>query len=126
MTETARENDRQRAAELRHVLHEHNYRYYLLDDPQITDAEYDRLFGELQTLESRYPGLLTADSPTQRVGGAPRPDFETVKHRLPMQSCASATTKPSCGISIAAFARPWDATQWPMSPSRNSTGWRCR
>jgi DNA ligase (NAD+) len=86
VTAIPRDSDRQRVAELRQVLHEHNHRYYLLDDPRISDAEYDRLFSELQSLESRYPELLTTDSPTQRVGGAPRSDFQTIKHRLPMQS----------------------------------------
>lgn len=75
-----------RAAELRQQLNEHNHRYYVLDQPGISDAEYDRLFYELQQLETAHPDLLTADSPTQRVGGAPRAEFKPVKHRLPMQS----------------------------------------
>jgi DNA ligase (NAD+) len=75
-----------RAEQLRDKLHEHNYRYYVLDDPSISDAEYDRLFQELQELEERHPELRTPDSPTQRVGGAPRPEFAPVKHRLPMLS----------------------------------------
>ena len=75
-----------RAAELREQLREHDYRYYVLDDPKIADADYDRLFTELQTLESGHPGLLTPDSPTQRVGGAPRPEFKAVKHGQPMLS----------------------------------------
>ncbi len=75
-----------RIAELRRALEEHNYRYYVLDDPKVSDAEYDRLFEALQQLEAEHPELLTPDSPTQRVGGAPRPGFEEVQHRLPMQS----------------------------------------
>lgn len=75
-----------RIAELRQALEEHNYRYYVLDDPKVSDAEYDRLFEALQKLEAEHPELLTSDSPTQRVGGAPRPGFEEVQHRLPMQS----------------------------------------
>ncbi|TXH03425.1 MAG: NAD-dependent DNA ligase LigA [Nevskiaceae bacterium] len=75
-----------RAAELRGVLHEHNRRYYVLDDPAVSDAEYDALFAELQRLESEHPELRTADSPTQRVGAPPRADFRPVRHRLPMQS----------------------------------------
>ncbi|MGH8443219.1 MAG: NAD-dependent DNA ligase LigA [Nevskiaceae bacterium] len=75
-----------RAAELREQLREHDYRYYVLDDPKIADAEYDRLFTELQKLESGHPGLLTPDSPTQRVGGAPRPEFTPVRHGRPMLS----------------------------------------
>lgn len=75
-----------RIAELRQALEEHNYRYYVLDEPKVSDAEYDRLFEALQKLEAEHPELLTPDSPTQRVGGAPRPGFEEVQHRLPMQS----------------------------------------
>ncbi|MGH8456437.1 MAG: NAD-dependent DNA ligase LigA [Stenotrophobium sp.] len=75
-----------RAAELRLALYEHNHRYYVLDDPGVSDAEYDRLFRELQELEAAHPELLTPDSPSQRVGGAPRAEFKPVRHRLPMQS----------------------------------------
>ncbi|MFP5306535.1 MAG: NAD-dependent DNA ligase LigA [Gammaproteobacteria bacterium] len=82
-----------RAAALRAQLHEHNYRYYVLDDPSIPDAEYDRLFDELQQLEREHPELLTPDSPTQRVGGAARADFAPVRHRLPMLSLRKVTTE---------------------------------
>jgi DNA ligase (NAD+) len=75
-----------RAAELRGQIREHDHRYYVLDDPKISDAAYDKLFRELQQLEAEHPELLTADSPTQRVGGAPRPEFKAVKHRSPMLS----------------------------------------
>ena len=75
-----------RASRLRQVLQEHNYRYYVLDNPSISDAEYDELFRELQSLETRYPDLRTDDSPTQRVGGALLKGFAPVRHRLPMQS----------------------------------------
>ncbi|MGQ0587683.1 MAG: NAD-dependent DNA ligase LigA [Gammaproteobacteria bacterium] len=75
-----------RAAELRERLREHDHRYYVLDDPKISDAEYDRLFAELRNLEAAHPELVTADSPTQRVGGAPRPEFTAVKHGQPMLS----------------------------------------
>ncbi|MGQ0546279.1 MAG: NAD-dependent DNA ligase LigA, partial [Betaproteobacteria bacterium] len=77
---------RKRALALREQLKEHDYRYYVLDAPTIPDAEYDRLFRELQDLEGRYPELVTPDSPTQRVGGAPRADFRPMKHRSPMLS----------------------------------------
>ncbi len=79
-----------RAAELREQLDYHNYRYYVLDDPEIPDAEYDRLFRELQTLEGKFPALVTADSPTQRVGGAPLKAFGTVRHEAPMLSLDNA------------------------------------
>jgi DNA ligase (NAD+) len=75
-----------RAEELREQIREHDHRYYVLDDPRISDAAYDALFSELRQLETEHPELLTADSPTQRVGGAPRADFAPVKHRSPMLS----------------------------------------
>ncbi|MBI2383852.1 MAG: NAD-dependent DNA ligase LigA [Gammaproteobacteria bacterium] len=77
---------RARAEQLRRELNEHNYRYYVLDAPTVSDAEFDALFRELQELERHHPELPTPDSPTQRVGGAPRADFAPVRHRLPMQS----------------------------------------
>ena len=86
----APETSRQRAAALRQQLHEHNHRYYVLDAPSISDAEYDGLFRELQALEAQYPELLTADSPTQRVGGVALSEFAPVRHRLPMQSLNNA------------------------------------
>lgn len=71
---------------LREQLRYHNHRYYVLDDPQIPDAEYDRLFRELQALEAAHPDLITSDSPTQRVGGAALSEFGEVKHVIPMLS----------------------------------------
>lgn len=79
-----------RAAELQRLLHDYNHQYYVLDAPTVSDAEYDRLFRELQELETRHPSLLTADSPTQRVGGAAASEFAPVRHRLPMQSLNNA------------------------------------
>jgi len=79
-----------RAGVLREAIERHNYRYYVLDAPEVPDAEYDRLFRELQQLETQYPELLTADSPTQRVGGAPLPEFEEVQHAVPMLSLNNA------------------------------------
>ncbi|MCU0761925.1 MAG: NAD-dependent DNA ligase LigA [Hydrogenophaga sp.] len=85
-----------RAAELRALLHHHAHRYYTLDDPEIPDAEYDRLFRELQTLEAQHPELLTPDSPTQRVGGRVLDTLEPVRHRVPMLSINTETdTEPS-------------------------------
>jgi len=80
-----------RVKELRTLLEYHNRRYYQLDDPEISDAEYDEFFRELTALEERYPGLVTAESPTQRVGGAPTGRFRTITHRLPMLSLENAT-----------------------------------
>ncbi len=68
----------------------HSYRYYALDDPEITDAEYDRLFRRLQELEAQFPKLITPDSPTQRIGAAPLEEFETVTHTIPMVSLDNA------------------------------------
>lgn len=80
-----------RVKELRTLLQYHNRRYYQLDAPEISDTEYDQLFRELAGLEERYPELLTADSPTQRVGGAPAGRFRTVTHSVPMLSLENAT-----------------------------------
>lgn len=79
-----------RVEELRSALDEHNYRYYVLDDPGIPDAEYDRLFRELQNLEAEHPELGSADSPTRRVGSSAETSFEEVVHRLPMLSLDNA------------------------------------
>ena len=79
-----------RAAELRQEINGHNHRYYVLDNPVISDAEYDHLLQELRGLESEYPELLTPDSPTQRVGGAPAEGFTQVQHSAPMLSLANA------------------------------------
>jgi DNA ligase (NAD+) len=79
-----------RAAELRRVLEHHNYRYYVLDDPEIGDDEYDALLDELRAIEAQHPELRTADSPTLRVGAAPLDRFERVEHAEPMLSLANA------------------------------------
>ncbi|MDR7522015.1 MAG: NAD-dependent DNA ligase LigA [Armatimonadota bacterium] len=81
---------RRRAEQLRAEINEHNYRYYVLDAPTISDAEYDRLLRDLRDLEDRYPDLITPDSPTQRVGAPPSAAFAAVAHRLPMLSLANA------------------------------------
>jgi len=75
---------------LRSELNDHNYRYYVLDDPVISDAEYDRLLRELQLLEDSHPDLIADDSPTQRVGAPPLDGFGNIRHRIPMQSLANA------------------------------------
>lgn len=79
-----------RAAELRREINTHNHRYYVLDDSVISDSEYDRLLQELRALESQHPELMTPDSPTQRVGGAPAEGFTQVQHSAPMLSLANA------------------------------------
>jgi len=78
-----------RAEELRREIEQHNYRYYVLDAPEISDAEYDDLVRELRAIEERWPDLVTPDSPTQRVGGRPREGFQAVRHETPMRSLLS-------------------------------------
>lgn len=79
-----------RVDRLRELINYHDYRYYVLDEPEIADVEYDRLFRELQQLEEQYPELVTADSPTQRIGGRPAERFEAVAHRQPLLSLENA------------------------------------
>jgi len=81
-----------RAAELRALLEHHNYRYYVLDEPEIPDAEYDRLFDELRALEEEHPEVATPDSPTRRVGAAPSERFSKIEHLVPMGSLEKVTT----------------------------------
>lgn len=82
----------ERIRKLREEIARHDYLYYVLNAPEIPDAEYDRLFRELQELEARHPELVTPDSPTQRVGGAPAAEFREVRHRVPMLSLNNAFT----------------------------------
>ena len=86
-----------RAAKLREQLHHHGHQYYVLDAPTIPDAEYDRLFKELQAIEAAHPELLTPDSPTQRVGGKPLDSFASVKHVVPMLSIRTETDTEASG-----------------------------
>ena len=90
-----------RAAELRELIERHAYLYYVLDQPEIDDAAYDTLYGELQRLEEEFPELRTPDSPTQRVGGQPLERFEQVRHLEPMLSLANARDEDEL--------RAWDA-----------------
>jgi len=93
----------ERVDALRELLHHHAHRYYVLDEPEIPDAEYDRLFRELQQLEAQHPELLTPDSPTQRVGGKVLDGFVKVRHRVPMLSIRTETDIEASG------ARNFDA-----------------
>jgi len=83
-------NASKRAGELRELINGHNHRYYVLDDPEVSDAEYDRLMRELEEIESTHPELVTPDSPTQRIGAAPAEEFPTVAHAVPMLSLNNA------------------------------------
>jgi DNA ligase (NAD+) len=84
---------RQRIERLRTQIEYHNYRYHVLDDPEIPDAEYDRMLVELRRLEGEHPELVTPESPTQRVGGAPVGGFAEVRHRTPMLSLDNAFSR---------------------------------
>ena len=81
---------RERVTALREQIARHDYRYYVLNDPEVPDAEYDRLIGELKALEAAYPELVAADSPTQRVSGSAAREFGEVEHRVPMLSLDNA------------------------------------
>ncbi|MHB8447225.1 MAG: NAD-dependent DNA ligase LigA [Rudaea sp.] len=98
---TSKHSAVERAAALRAQLDEANYRYHVLDEPNIPDAEYDALMRELEVLESEHPNLRTADSPTQRVGAAPSREFAEVRHAMPMLSLANAFRDAE----VADFAR---------------------
>ena len=101
MTVGARDAVRRQVARLRADIDRHNYRYYVLDDPAISDAEYDRLLNELRQLEAEHPELVVSDSPTQRVGGAPAAAFAPVRHQVPMLSLDNAFDRED----IVAFDR---------------------
>ncbi|MCD6406536.1 NAD-dependent DNA ligase LigA, partial [Candidatus Aerophobetes bacterium] len=85
-----REEAKRKIERLREEIRYHDYRYYVLNEPEISDAEYDRLMRRLQELEEMFPDLVTPDSPTQRVGAPPKEEFGTVRHFIPMLSLANA------------------------------------
>ena len=95
-----RDQLRARAEELRREINYHNYRYYVLDNPVVSDARYDKLLRELQEIEKAHPGPITPDSPTQRVGAKPLAAFGQVRHKLPMTSMDNALDEQE--------ARDWD------------------
>ncbi|WP_390881844.1 NAD-dependent DNA ligase LigA [Alteromonas oceanisediminis] len=90
-----------RSAQLQALINDHNYRYYVLDEPQVPDAEYDRLMQELLGIEKQFPDLITPESPTQRVGAAPLSAFTQVTHELPMLSLDNAFSEDE----MAAFVK---------------------
>ncbi|HMG19175.1 MAG TPA: NAD-dependent DNA ligase LigA [Gemmatimonadales bacterium] len=104
-----------RAAELRRILERANHAYYLLDKPEISDAEYDRLFRELQALEEKHPDLRTPDSPTLRVGGEPAAAFRKHRHLVPMLSLANAFTD--------AELREWEERNARLVPEVAAAGY---
>jgi DNA ligase (NAD+) len=89
--------DKDRINKLRKLIHRHDHLYYVLDKPEISDREYDKLFRELQDLEKKNPSLITSDSPTQRVGGAPLKAFKTVTHKIPLLSLDNAMNMEELG-----------------------------
>ena len=101
-----------RAATLRSAIEEHNHAYYVLDAPTISDAEFDRLYRELEALEAAHPDLVTPDSPTQRVGGKPVSSFASVRHRV---SVSTPTFTPSEEPGACCLA-PWP-TILPAQPT---------
>ena len=84
------EKARKEAKKLRKIISEHNYQYHVLDDPEISDADFDRLFNKLIKIEEKFPKLITVNSPTQRVGAKPLSEFKEVKHVVPMLSLSNA------------------------------------
>lgn len=87
----------QRAAQLREQINYHSHRYYVLDSPEISDAEFDRMVRALEDIEQQYPEIITPDSPTQRVGGTPSAEFAQVRHAVPMLSLSNAFTEAEVG-----------------------------
>ena len=113
-----------RVQELREQINYHNYRYYVLDDPVVSDAEFDRLLQELTRLEEQYPELLTPDSPTQRVGAAPLEKFETVRHRQPMISLENAFSEAEArefDERLKRFLRTDEDFHYVMEPKMDGT-----
>src|SRR5450830_704416 len=89
MAELTQYEARLRSEELRSQINYHNHRYYVLDQPEVADAEYDQLMNALRALERQFPELITPDSPTQRTGAAPATTFDVVEHRLPLLSLSN-------------------------------------
>ena len=90
MISTEREQALETIESLRRDLEHHNFCYYVLDQPEVSDAEFDKLYRQLKELEEKYPEFVTTDSPTQKVGGAPSTEFGSVRHRVPLMSLSNA------------------------------------
>ena len=114
----------QRINKLRELINHHNYRYYVLDSPEISDAEYDEFMRELKQLEEAHPELVTPDSPTQRVGAAPIEAFGVVQHPQPLLSLANAFSDEELDAWYRR-ASTFSAAARPTSPaSLKSMAWR--
>ena len=94
----SREETKKEILDLRQEIEKHNYHYYVLDDPLVSDAEYDRLFRRLVELEKKHPEFASADSPTQKVGAPPLEKFATVRHTLPMLSQQRQRSRGNGGV----------------------------
>jgi len=107
-----------RHAELSADIRAHDYAYYVEAKPKISDREYDRLYQELREIESQFPGLITPDSPTQRVGGAPIKEFKPVQHLLPMMSLDNTYSEDEVRQFIARVERLLQREQleWVVEP----------
>ena len=103
------------AAEIRVRLHRHNYEYYVMDAPVVSDAEYDRLIRRLKDIEAEHPELVTPDSPTQRVGGQPLVGFDKVTHAAPLLSLGNAFSAEELHLTTEFVLR--SAREWNMSLS---------
>ncbi len=119
MTSKSRHQVEKEIRDLRREIDKHNYQYYVLDDPLISDGEYDKLFRRLLELEKERPDLATADSPTQRVGAPPLDKFKTVQHRLPMLSLANANDQEEMREfeeRIQRFLKTTEAIEYAVEP----------
>ena len=113
-----------RISQLRDLIRHHEERYYVLQDPEVTDAEYDALMRELQALERDHPDLVTLDSPTQRVGGRPAENFASVRHAEPMLSLDNAYNEDELKAFDERLRRGLGngKDHWPTSPSSRLMG----
>ena len=119
MADMTRQKAEERARELRQEIREHQYRYYVLDRPTISDAEFDKLYRELEAIEKQYPDLVTPDSPTQRVGGAVSGAFRAVPHSSPVLSLANAFDDSDVMAyyqRVRSSSRPEDAPGFVVEP----------
>ncbi len=119
-----KEEAKKRIEELRKEINYHNYRYYVLNDPVISDAEYDRLFKELVELEEKFPEFITPESPTQRVGHEPVSGFPEVIHRMPMLSLSNAFTREDILSFHARIQRliPGEEIEYVVEPKIDGLG----
>ena len=116
----------ERVQQLRRELDHHNYRYYVLDDPEISDEAYDLRIRELRALEAQHPELVTPDSPTQRVGAPPAEGFAEVTHGAPMFSLANAFDEEELQAWYDRAKRLLEGEDFSMVCELKIDGWRCR